>query len=48
MVEADGQGCGRQGSDMPSMLLPPQFHAAVSPGFIFLLLLMLTETDLRE
>ena len=34
-------------SDMPSMLLPPQFHAAVSPGFMSLLLLMLTEVDLR-
>ena len=32
---------------MPSMLLPPQFHAAVSPGFMSLLLLMLTEADRR-
>ena len=33
---------------MPSMLLPPQFHAAVSPGFMSLLLLMLTGKDLRK
>ena len=32
---------------MPSMLDPPQFHAAESPGFMSLLLLMLALVDLR-
>lgn len=31
---------------MPSMLEPPQFHAAVSPGCMSLLLLMITVVTL--